>query len=157
MDSSKVYSAKAEQYAKHRWDYHAAAIQTIVDTAQLTAASCVADLGAGTGIFTRHLAPVVARIYAVEPNTEMREQAQQVLAEYPSCVICTGSAEDTGLPAAGIDLITQRQFTRRLFRKGANSHVAIQFDDTEAAGIFHRFQRDTHQRLCAGMGFHQSR
>lgn len=109
MDTSTVYSAKAAHYAKHRWDYHADAVQTIIDTAQLTAASCVADIGAGTGIFTRHLAPLVARIYAVEPNAEMRQQAEQALAGFPSCVVLAGSAEDTGLPAAGVDLITVAQ------------------------------------------------
>jgi hypothetical protein len=48
------YSSKAEKYAKYRWGYAAQAIQTIFDVTGISSQSCVADIGAGTGILTGH-------------------------------------------------------------------------------------------------------
>lgn len=128
MDTLDVYSAKAAHYARHRWDYHAAAIQTIIDIAQITLSSHIADIGAGTGVLTRHFAPLVAQLYVVEPNTPMRRQAQRALVEFPSCIMCAGRAEDTGLPAASIDVIMVAQ--------------AIHwFEPTPARSEFHRILR----------------
>lgn len=49
-----VFTGKAARYAKHRWDYAPQAIQTISDVTGISEQSVVADIGAGTGILTRH-------------------------------------------------------------------------------------------------------
>ncbi len=73
------YANKAELYARYRWDY---APQTMEALLALTGAgphTLVADVGAGTGIFTRHWMGHVERVYAIEPEAEMRRFAQEAL------------------------------------------------------------------------------
>jgi 16S rRNA A1518/A1519 N6-dimethyltransferase RsmA/KsgA/DIM1 with predicted DNA glycosylase/AP lyase activity len=83
MDTTKKFSSKAEKYAKYRWDYAEQAIQTILSVTHVSATSVMADIGAGTGILTRHFVDKVERVYAVEPNPEMRQLAVKALARYP--------------------------------------------------------------------------
>ncbi|MDX2222366.1 MAG: class I SAM-dependent methyltransferase [Rhodospirillaceae bacterium] len=64
-----------------------------------------ADVGAGTGIWTRMLAGRVGRVIAVEPNAAMRRCA--VMDCHGLGIdIRDGSAEDTGLPDQSVDLVT---------------------------------------------------
>ena len=76
MDATDVFSAKAEKYAKYRWGYAPQSIQTIFETTRIGKQSCVADIGAGTGILTRVFVGRVEQIFAVEPNPEMRAIAE---------------------------------------------------------------------------------
>jgi ubiquinone/menaquinone biosynthesis C-methylase UbiE len=104
-----VFSSKAEVYARYRWDYAPQAIQAILDVTGVSGASSVADIGAGTGILTRHFPGVVGQVYAVEPNDEMRQMAARVLGTHPSCHIVDGRAEATTLPDHSVDLIAVAQ------------------------------------------------
>jgi SAM-dependent methyltransferase len=120
-----VYSTKAHKYAQYRWDYAPQAIRAILDVTQLARESTIADIGAGTGILTRHLAGKVTCVYAVEPNPEMRRMAQVELQQYSSVKVLDGRAEATALPGGSIDLIVVAQAihwfdpqpTRREFRR----------------------------------------
>lgn len=105
---SAAYSSKAEKYARYRWDYAPAAIETILRETRLPAAAWVADLGAGTGILTQHFVGRAARIYAVEPNAEMRAEAQKRLGS-AGVIFLGDAAERTSLPDHSIDLVTVAQ------------------------------------------------
>ncbi len=109
MNTTQVYSSKAEKYARYRWSYAPEAIQTILDVTGITAESVVADIGAGTGILTQEFVGQVKRIFAVEPNPEMRAIATRKLAQYPSCQVVDGRSEATTLADNSIDLITAAQ------------------------------------------------
>ena len=109
MDSTHVFSTKAEKYARYRWSYAPEAIQTIFDVTGITDASVVADIGAGTGILTREFIGRVKHIFAVEPNPEMRAIAAREFAQYPSCQVVDGRSEATTLADNSIDLITAAQ------------------------------------------------
>lgn len=104
-----AYRKKAEKYARYRWDYAPEAIRAIEDGAGLGMETSLADIGAGTGILTRHFAGRVAMVYAVEPNAEMRREAEIALARIPRCAVLDGAAEATGLPDASVDVITVAQ------------------------------------------------
>ncbi len=106
MENTKVFSSKAEKYARYRWDYSPASIQTLFDITGLSVDSVAADIGAGTGIFTRHLADRVRRVYAIEPNPQMREIAVRFLCNLPSCQVINGQAEATTIADTSVDLIT---------------------------------------------------
>lgn len=109
MDTKQVYSNKAEKYARYRWDYAQQAVDSIFNISGLGKEACVADVGAGTGILTRHLMGRVGIVYAVEPNLEMRYQLHAELAQYQACRVIDASAEATGLPDHSVDLVTVAQ------------------------------------------------
>jgi len=69
----------------------------------------VADIGAGTGIFTKRLLERGHQVFAVEPNAAMREAAEQQLGGHRGFRSLNGCAESTGLPDASVDLVTAAQ------------------------------------------------
>ena len=60
-------------YDAARPRYPVAALELVVSVLGLDATSRVVDLGAGSGIFTRQIAPFVAEVVAVEPSASMRD------------------------------------------------------------------------------------
>lgn len=103
MKSTNRFSDRAGLYAKHRPGYPAAVIDVLRVEAGLTAKSVVADIGSGTGISSRLLAPHVELVYAVEPNAEMRAEAER---EEPLNVISIeGTAEVTGLVSGAVHFV----------------------------------------------------
>ena len=109
MDTKTIYATKAENYAKYRWDYAPSAIEAILEITQLSTNSSIADIGAGTGILTRHFAGQFPKVYAIEPNLEMRQIATHEFSSSPSVIVMDGSAENTKLPENSTDLITVAQ------------------------------------------------
>jgi SAM-dependent methyltransferase len=109
MENIGVFSTKAQQYARYRWDYAPAAIQRVFAAAGLAEQSVVADIGAGTGILTKHFAGRVRQVVAIEPNAEMRRLAAQALAGAPGCLVIAGRAEATALADRSVDLIAVAQ------------------------------------------------
>lgn len=109
MEPTCVFSRKAEKYAKYRWDYAPQAIQAIYGVTQISLQSSVVDIGAGTGLLTKHFIGKVKQVWAVEPNAEMRKIAIEMLGSQPSCHIIAGRAEATTLPDCSVDLISVGQ------------------------------------------------
>ncbi len=109
MEATRVYSRKAEKYARYRWDYASEAIAAICAAAGIGPASVVADIGAGTGILTKWFGARVGRVFAVEPNTEMAAIAARDLAAEPACRVLVAQAERVPLPDGCLDLITVAQ------------------------------------------------
>lgn len=64
----------------------------------------IADVGAGTGIWSRFLEGEGHNVLAVEPNDAMRGEGEK-LSEGRNIVWSKGSAEDTGLPTASMDAV----------------------------------------------------
>ncbi|SMB92378.1 methyltransferase, FkbM family [Deinococcus hopiensis KR-140] len=72
----------------------------------------VADIGAGTGLFTRLLLSRGAGVHAIEPNPEMRARLEEALRpelESGRLSVVDGTSEATGLPSASVALITAAQ------------------------------------------------
>ena len=69
----------------------------------------VADIGSGTGILSEVLLKIGSHVFGVEPNKEMREAGERLLAGYPDFTSVAASAEDTTLPDNSIDIITASQ------------------------------------------------
>jgi ubiquinone/menaquinone biosynthesis C-methylase UbiE len=97
------FADRAVDYAAARPSYPAAAIEAVFDG--LGDDVVVADLGAGTGISTRLLATRASLVYAIEPNANMRAVAEPA----PRIRSISGTAEETGLEEASIDLVTAFQ------------------------------------------------
>jgi ubiquinone/menaquinone biosynthesis C-methylase UbiE len=109
MDTKIVYSTKAQKYAKYRWDFAMSAVEAIVEMTHLDNQSVIADIGAGTGILTRHFTNCAHQIYAVEPNQEMRDILIENMADKSNVSVINGCAENTLLANDSVDLITAAQ------------------------------------------------
>ena len=105
-DTTHAFDGKAEAYARNRRDYSPQAIAAIIAVAGLSKTSVLADLGAGTGMLTRHFADHVGHVYAIEPNDDMRALALSSLGQRESLHMMKGTAQDTGLPDHSVDAVT---------------------------------------------------
>lgn len=107
--ATERFSDRVEDYVKYRPGYPAEALDLLSRECGLTADATVADLGAGTGIFSQLLVQRGARVYAVEPNPDMRAAAERLLGGAPRFASIAASGEATGLPSNSVDLITVAQ------------------------------------------------
>ena len=119
------YDKKAWLYAKHRWDYPKPAIDQVLATTGIGEDSVVADIGSGTGSLARHFLPVAKRVYGVEPVFEMRKIADDQLAPNPNFKGVRGSAEETTLPDASVDLIDPAGRTTDTARADSEGRFAL--------------------------------
>ncbi|OHD38416.1 MAG: hypothetical protein A2015_06360 [Spirochaetes bacterium GWF1_31_7] len=69
----------------------------------------VADIGSGTGIFTKLLLENGNKVYAIELNDEMRKASEEYLKDYKNCSIKNATAENTKLSDKSINIITVAQ------------------------------------------------
>ncbi len=109
MEPVAIFSSKAEKYARYRWDYAPEAIRRIFELTRIGSQTVVADIGAGTGILTRHFTGHCRMVYAVEPNGPMRALLERELADQTGWQALGGRAEATGLPECSVDLVTVAQ------------------------------------------------
>jgi len=101
------YTGLAGDYARFRAGYAPQVATAILSYAGRDAASIdAADIGAGTGIWTRTLAARgLHSVVAVEPNDDMRGQGIET-SRGTGIVWRNGSAEATGLPDGSADLVS---------------------------------------------------
>lgn len=109
LRSTERFSTRVENYIKYRPSYPTAVLELMRVRCGLAATSTVADVGSGTGILTELLLETGATVYAVEPNKEMRSAAERLLSDYGRFRSVDGTAEETTLPDASVDLITASQ------------------------------------------------
>jgi SAM-dependent methyltransferase len=105
------FSGLAELYAKCRPDYPDEAVAFILARCGLGRGSRLVDVGCGTGISARLFARRGLQVIGVEPNAEMRRQAQAEppAPDAPPPVYREGTAEATGLPDASADAVLAAQ------------------------------------------------
>jgi SAM-dependent methyltransferase len=108
-DSTKRFSSRVENYIKYRPGYPPAVIDLLRRECGLASASQVADIGSGTGILTEMLLKSECAVFAVEPNPEMRQAAERLLAAHPNFHSVNATAEVTTLAAQSVDLIVAAQ------------------------------------------------
>ena len=75
----------------------------------MSGTSVIADIGSGTGIFTKLLLDEGYHVNAVEPNDAMRTAAEKELSAYKNFTSVKGMAEDTGLPEKSANLVVCAQ------------------------------------------------
>lgn len=111
--NEEKFTGKADLYDRFRPGYPDALIDFLYENARCDTA---ADIGAGTGKFTRCLLKKPWRVIAVEPNADMREK----LSDIEGIEIVNAPAENTGLENNSVGLVTAAQafhwFDEELFR-----------------------------------------
>ncbi len=149
LQPTERFTGRASVYARFRPSYPRGAIEALRDRCGLGPGCAVADIGAGTGIFTSLLLHEGATVFAVEPNEEMRSELAASLGDAPNLAVWKGTAEDTHLPSHTIDLVTAAQAfhwfepesTRREWRRilRAPRWVALVWNTRDVEGDeFHR-------------------
>lgn len=144
-DSFRRFESRAGAYARHRATYPAALIDHLAAAQGWRAGATVADIGSGTGIFTRLVLERGPRVLAIEPGAAMRAQAEAQLAAWPGFVSVDATADATTLPDASVDAIVcaqafhwfNRESTRAEWRRilkpgGSAALVWNNLDDTDA-------------------------
>jgi ubiquinone/menaquinone biosynthesis C-methylase UbiE len=117
LQSNNPYDGIADCYERARPDYPPAALAVL----PVRDGDIVADIGAGTGIFSRQLARSFpnARIVGVEPGADMRRTAETASREMPNLSFVAGTAEALPFPDDGLALVTAATaahwFDRTLF------------------------------------------
>lgn len=157
MDSKERFSNKVANYVKYRPSYPPEYIGYLLDGVGLSGAA-VADVGAGTGILTGLLAPGVGKIYAVEPNFNMRSACVEHCGKFGNFTAVDGSAEQTGLADGSVDFVTVAQAFhwfdrprarlefRRILRE--NGRVALVWNSRTAEDEFIRANDELCRRVC---------
>ena len=102
----KGYSKASARYEQGRPEYPEDLIGWLERELGLRCGMRVADLGAGTGKFTRLLARTGAQVVAIEPVDAMRERIGQAA---PGAVVLGGTAEAIPLDDAAIDALVCAQ------------------------------------------------
>ena len=108
-DNTRRFSDRVEDYLRYRPGYPDELVTALLGRCGLKAGATVADIGAGTGIFTAKLLDAGLRVFGVEPNAEMRNAAKQLLAGRSGFTSVAAPAESTGLDTGSLDLITAAQ------------------------------------------------
>jgi len=109
METVERFSNRVENYVKYRPGYPPEVVGLFKTELGLREDSVIADIGCGTGILTRLLLENGNRVFGVEPNAAMRSAAEQYLNEFPGFLPVDGTAENTTLADASVDLVTAAQ------------------------------------------------
>lgn len=108
-DPTLRFSNRVENYIKYRPGYPPEIIDLLREHSGLTPDATVADIGSGTGIFSELLLANGNAVFGVEPNPQMREAGERLLACFPRFSSVAGTAEATTLLANSVDLVTAAQ------------------------------------------------
>jgi Methylase involved in ubiquinone/menaquinone biosynthesis len=107
--NTEKFTGKAEIYQKYRSHYPQQFIDYLFLTAGLSRESTIADIGSGTGILSRQLLEKGCRVFGVEPNNDMRDNAEIGLASFENFLSVGGTAENTTLQDNIADCVTAAQ------------------------------------------------
>lgn len=144
MDNMGKFAGKGAMYAAARPRYAEGLLAYLADEAGLAPGAFVADVGSGTGIFSEQLLDIGFRVIGVEPNDDMRTQAEHTLGGREGYRSVCGTADATGLPDASVDCVTAAQAfhwfdadafkreCRRILKPGGIVAIAYNMRDVES-------------------------
>jgi len=105
MDADRRWQGAADDYARFRPGYPDALVDWVLAEAAVRPGERVADVGCGTGIFTRRLAARGLAVVGVDPSRDMLARAHaEGGAQY-----LRASASASGLAGASVALVTVAQ------------------------------------------------
>jgi SAM-dependent methyltransferase len=108
-DPTQRFSSRVDNYVRYRPGYPTMVLDLLKKMCELTPDSVIADVGSGTGILTHMLLENGNRVFGVEPNADMREAGEKLLARFPRFISVAGTAEATTLADYSVDFITVAQ------------------------------------------------
>lgn len=144
MSHTNRFDGKGDLYAKARPKYANELFGYMKNIMNISNESVFADIGSGTGIFAEQLLNCGYRVYAVEPNADMRRKAEENLSNYKGFSSIEGSDSNTTLPDHSVDYITAAQAfhwfdaepfkkeCRRILKPKGKVLIVYNFRDAEA-------------------------
>ena len=108
-NATSRFSGRVENYIRYRPSYPPEVLNALQTECGLRSAHVIADIASGTGIWTRLLLKRGNPVFGVEPNAEMREAGERLLAEFPDFTSVAGTAEATTLADQSVDFVTAAQ------------------------------------------------
>lgn len=109
LDPTERFSSRVDDYVRYRPSYPAEVVGLLARECGLSTESTVADIGSGTGFLTKLFLDFGCAVMGVEPNREMRDAGERMLAQYERFGSVDGRAEQTGLGNSTIDLAAAGQ------------------------------------------------
>lgn len=97
MDNTQNFNELADDYTVGRPVYATDFIDSLYIRYGFDEYSVIADIGAGTGKFSKQLLDRGSTVYCVEPNDDMRNTAIKELGKYNKFHAVDGTATDTKL------------------------------------------------------------
>ena len=119
------FGLTADDYATHRAGFPASFFERVAAYGVGLPSQTIVDLGTGTGTVARGFAQKGCKVVGIDPSVSLMEQAQQldqvagVEVEYR-----VASAEESGLPAQSVDVVTAGQCWHWFDRPRAAREVA---------------------------------
>lgn len=158
MNNTAKFDGKGDIYAKARPKYAVEVFDYIKNTLQIPERSVFADIGSGTGIFSEQLLDNGYRVFAVEPNTDMRKKAEEKLSLYQDFVSLNGTDSNTAIPNQSVDCITTAQafhwFDAEAFKKECRrilkpyGKVIIIYNTRDRSAECNVALSDLHRKYC---------
>lgn len=109
MNMTNQFDGRAADYTASRPNYSPQLINCLYSRYGISENSVIADIGSGTGKFSKHLLDKQSQVYCVEPNDDMRSVAEQELCGYINFHSVAGDAENTTLKDNFVDCVTAAQ------------------------------------------------
>lgn len=109
MKTTERFSDRVANYVKYRPGYPAEVTEQLRALGLLRAGAVIADIGSGTGISSQLFLDADCEVFGIEPNREMREAGEKMLAAHSRFHSIDASAEATTLPDASVDLVVAGQ------------------------------------------------
>ena len=147
MNYTNRFDGKGEIYAKARPNYALELFDYFKNNLNIPDRSVFADIGSGTGIFTEQLLNCGYKVFAVEPNDDMRKRAEDKLSKAANFVSVNGNDADMKLPDNSVDYVTTAQAfhwfdseafkseCRRVLKPGGEVIIVYNSRDEKAACI----------------------
>jgi SAM-dependent methyltransferase len=123
-NATSRFSGRVENYIRYRPGYPPEVLRALKAELGLTSGHIIADIASGTGIWTRTLLENGNPVFGVEPNAEMREAAERLLAEFPNFTSVAGTAETTTLADHSVDFVTAAQAAHWFDRERSRQEFA---------------------------------
>ncbi len=108
-DPAARFSGRVEDYARCRPGYPSGVADLLARAVGLAPEWVVADVGSGTGKLAEVFLARGNTVYGVEPNPEMRREAERVFAGEARFLSVDGRAEAAGLPDRSVDIVVAGQ------------------------------------------------
>jgi len=106
MENTERFTGRAAIYERYRLRYPPDTILNLLRAwCGLQPNWLIADVGAGTGMFSEVFLSNDNPVIAIEPNREMRAACEELLRTWPHLEVRDGTAEATGLANASINMV----------------------------------------------------